>query len=197
MHRETTISREIKLLKNKFELIEKNRQFKPIFQKSNSNNTASGDNNEEIGIDSADASRARASEVNSEVDSLLTDKRRSSIQRQKGVKSVRIRLAKLPMPLSRILTPILSFGRTGKIGRRSNRVASLGATQTSSSKDQDPSTLVEGDQAKGPVADGIQLPDDDQDRDVIDKIVSEASEADKVAPTATAKRSLLKRLFKF
>lgn len=34
MHRETVISREIKLLKNKFELLEKNRQFKSILQKS-------------------------------------------------------------------------------------------------------------------------------------------------------------------
>jgi len=43
MHRETIISREIKLLKNKFELLEKNRQFKSILQKSNS----SSENNQD------------------------------------------------------------------------------------------------------------------------------------------------------
>lgn len=170
MHRETTISREIKLLKNKFELLEKNRQFKSIFQKSNggsnsntANNAVLGDNNEENGLDSANISRTRASEANSEVDSLLADKRRSSVQRQRGVKSVRINLSKLQTPLSKILTSILTFSRTRKIGRRSNRVASLSTTSTSNMKDQDPGAIEEGDETKGPVTDGIQLDPDTND----------------------------------
>lgn len=46
MHRETTVSRDIKLLKNKFELLEKNRQFKSVLQKSGQNKKSS-DNNED------------------------------------------------------------------------------------------------------------------------------------------------------
>lgn len=37
MHRETTISRDIKLLKTKFEILEKNRQFRSLLQQSKSN----------------------------------------------------------------------------------------------------------------------------------------------------------------
>lgn len=64
MHRETTISREIKLLKNKFELLERNRQFRSILQKSNANHS---DINDDLisGLDPNDHSRQR-SEVTSQ-----------------------------------------------------------------------------------------------------------------------------------
>lgn len=51
-HRETTISRDIKLLKNKFELLEKNRQFKSLLQKS-IQSKKSCDNSNNDGDDSA------------------------------------------------------------------------------------------------------------------------------------------------
>lgn len=59
MHRETTISREIKLLKNKFELLEKNRQFRSILQKSGTSRSSivgdtsiSGFDDVNLGLDS-------------------------------------------------------------------------------------------------------------------------------------------------
>lgn len=76
MHRETIISREIKLLKNKFEALEKNRQFRGMLQKS----TLSGDTpaNDDLnsGLDgSADGLGRKRSETGttltaSELDSL-------------------------------------------------------------------------------------------------------------------------------
>lgn len=61
MHRETTISREIKLLKTKFELLEKNRQFRGIFQKS-SNNPKSGDTSGELHDGAGDQERGHDGE---------------------------------------------------------------------------------------------------------------------------------------
>lgn len=47
MHRETTVSRDIKLLKNKFELLEKNRQFRSILQKSTTHRLGSIESHED------------------------------------------------------------------------------------------------------------------------------------------------------
>lgn len=146
MHRETTISREIKLLKNKFELLEKNRQFRSILQKSNTqsgNPNLSDINNEDLasGLDSSELQTNRSG-ATSEADSMLqlehklgnvSGLRGSSRLPLGAAKSVRIKLTKLNS-LSQLISPIVSvFGSsssrrrsTGK-RRKSNRVSSITA----------------------------------------------------------------------
>lgn len=140
MHRETTISREIKLLKNKFELLEKNRQFRSILQKtsntssgSNMMNTTGGDNSDDLasGLDSNDFSRTR-SEATSEADSRRQSSSQPQLQQQgqqqsssKGTKNVRIKLSKLGT-LSQIFAPLWrTRRRPTRVRRKSNKVSSI------------------------------------------------------------------------
>lgn len=142
MHRETTISREIKLLKNKFELLEKSRQFRSILQKSSSGNlTLSSDNQNELGdslADSNELTQRRSSELASETNSLQPNGAAGRNNKGQGAdkpaaKSVRIKLSKLHT-IGQLMAPIFgNFKRTKKVRRRSNRVSSVAPVLTDSS----------------------------------------------------------------
>lgn len=153
MHRETTISREIKLLKNKFELLEKNRQFKSIFQKSaNSFNSIADDTNinDDIGLDSnnefqtnnstaATTTRTR-SETNAS-DSLQLDKDVSNSlkgfssnklqkqqQRNRSVRNVQVKLSKLNS-IGKFITRLFGPTNGSRLGKKSNRVSSIHSSE--------------------------------------------------------------------
>ena len=145
MHRETTISREIKLLKNKFELLEKNRQFRSILQKSNNANSSLGDINEDLasGLDSGKFQQRSRSDAASEADSLQADRRRQSAQQQhqaRGVKNVRIKLSRLHS-VGQIIAPLFRFARPTRARRRGNKVSSAASGAALAA-----SQMVEGDQ---------------------------------------------------
>lgn len=163
MHRETTISREIKLLKNKFELLEKSRQFRSILQKSNSSNNAS-DINEDLasGLDPTNASR---SEANSVADSLTIEKQTKV---QKSTKSVRIKLPKLRSPLGQLFSPILNLrDLSARFLKRSNRVATMTATAAVPRDEVHQSKVTDDGEVVKPLADGLQV-DSDQTKEVND-----------------------------
>lgn len=133
MHRETTISREIKLLKNKFELLEKNRQFRSILQKSNNSNliASTSDNNDPdlicAGLEANESQRTR-SEATSEAGSLQQEGGGGSGQAQSGrraSKSVRIKLSKF-RSLSGLLAPLFGKKYRKRGRRKNNRVSSIG-----------------------------------------------------------------------
>lgn len=136
MHRETTISREIKLLKNKFDLLEKSRQFRSILQKSNNNNlNLTSDNNEDLlSASDLNESQRMKSEATSEAGSFQADAKRAGPSKQtKGSspKNVRIRLPAL-QSISKFLAPLLKLKRPdGRLRRKSNRVSSLASMNPS------------------------------------------------------------------
>lgn len=141
MHRETIISREIKLLKNKFEALEKNRQFRSMLQKS-SQAVASGDSaNDDLtsGLDgSSELSSRKRSETTTvqacELDSLgrsgeLGGALSAGADSSKGAgKSVRIKMSRLG-GLGRLFAPLFGSRRRHRVGsrmrRKSNRVSSV------------------------------------------------------------------------
>lgn len=145
MHRETTISREIKLLKNKFELLEKSRQFRSLLQKSNTNTTSDlAGADDSLAFDSSmnDSLRTR-SEGTSEAGSYPGERTQSSAGLGGGLasssqqqhsgrsnkkKSVHIKLSKLHT-LGRLFAPLFGMKKSAnKVRRRrSNRVSSIGA----------------------------------------------------------------------
>lgn len=150
MHRETTISREIKLLKNKFELLEKNRQFKSIFQKSaTSFNSIAGDTNinDDIGLDSnsefqtnnstATTTTRTRSETNTS-DSLQSDKNvtnglnenksQKQQQRTRSVRSVQVKLSKLNS-IGKFVTRLFGPPNGSRLGKKSNRVSSIHSSE--------------------------------------------------------------------
>lgn len=141
MHRETTISREIKLLKNKFELLEKNRQFRSILQKSSNNSQTSNSNvtcdtNDDLtnGLDHPNVLQRTKSEAISETDSFMTDKRQASLSQQKlrGSKNVRIKLSKLNT-ISRLFAPLFrNIKAPVRVRRKSNKISSVNSYLTSS-----------------------------------------------------------------
>lgn len=149
MHRETTISREIKLLKNKFELLEKNRQFKSILQKSsNSFNSIASDtniNDLNLGLESNEfqtndtaATRTRSETKNS--DSLQSAKdggdlsvRNSSNQFQnkqkfRSVKNVRMKLSRFNQ-IGKFVTRLFKPAKGNKLRKKSNRISSLNLSE--------------------------------------------------------------------
>lgn len=152
MHRETTISREIKLLKNKFELLEKNRQFKSILQKSGNNfNSIAGDTNTNddlnLGLESnkfqtnnsaTTATRTRSETNASDSLQLVEDgddhySRNGSNKFQKqlrnrSVKNVRIKLSKLNQ-IGRFVTRLFKLADGNKLRKKSNRVSSLHSSE--------------------------------------------------------------------
>lgn len=137
MHRETTISREIKLLKNKFELLEKSRQFRSILQKSNNNNlNLSSDNNEDLlSVSDLGESQRMKSEVTSEAGSYQADMRQgtSKTQSVKGLASKNVKI-KIPMlqSIGKFLAPLLTLKRSDtRLRRKSNRVSSLASMNPS------------------------------------------------------------------
>jgi hypothetical protein len=151
MHRETIISREIKLLKNKFEILEKNRQFRGMLQKSTSVSAdGAGAPSEDLisGLEgSADGANRKRSETGtmltmSELDSFgaagLADDRRqtmiTSSSSAKGArKSVRIKMSNLGGGLGQIFGPLLRLTSRPKRRamasrskrRKSNKVSSI------------------------------------------------------------------------
>lgn len=136
MHRETTISREIKLLKNKFDLLEKSRQFRSILQKSNNNNlNLSTDNNDDLlsGSELNDSQRMK-SEATSEAGSFQADAKRIGPSKQtksSSPKNVRIRLPAL-QSIGKFLEPLLRLKRpASRLRRKSNRVSSLASMNPS------------------------------------------------------------------
>lgn len=156
MHRETIISREIKLLKNKFEVLEKNRQFKTMLQKSGADSSANDDLNS--GLDSSfdEAAHRKRSETGtmltvSEIDSFgvgaggggadganMDDKLRG-LGSSVGAKSVRIKMSNLS-GLSQVFSPLLgSLGKRRRGGngsrsrRKSNKVSSIMTTDAGDS----------------------------------------------------------------
>lgn len=150
MHRETTISREIKLLKNKFELLEKNRQFKGILQQKSGDNNTNSDGT----ILELDGSSVKGARNNSEAGQSLSEIGESGLafasnsandgedtQREEGKRrpklSALIGLFKQKHSLSRLLGGLLKGGkcckRRHKIGRRKdNRVSSINTDQLES-----------------------------------------------------------------
>lgn len=151
MHRETIISREIKLLKNKFELLEKNRQFRSLLsQKSNgaSDLGARDDSDLISGLDSSDFMARKRSETGTTITTTTTsttanddeqgigklsgaDASKGSGAKRSGGKNVRIRMSKLET-IGQIFGPLLKF-TTGHKGskalqqrrQKSNKVASI------------------------------------------------------------------------
>lgn len=137
MHRETTISREIKLLKSKFELLEKNRQFRSILQKSNVN---SDFNEDQLNVSvndgiTSDYNRNRLSEQTGDasLSSQTDDKsslRTSALPRTSGLrgarKNVRIKLSRLTS-IKQLFADILDPLKARLISsrRRTNKVASV------------------------------------------------------------------------
>lgn len=148
MNRETIISREIKLLKNKFEVLEKNRQFRTMFQKSPlANGTADEDLNS--GLDgSADGNARKRSETGTTLTaSELDDKRQGGANSSGGgggpgggVKGVRIKMSKLG-GLGQLFEPIFGSKRSKKSGgrfkgrRKSNKVSSIASISDSAALD--------------------------------------------------------------
>jgi len=143
MHRETIISREIKLLKNKFELLEKNRQFRSLLgQKSsastsdtNTGGAAAGGRDDldlTSGLESSDfataagAARKRPSEIGSSITTNLSEDQfvksnsdffdsTESSRRSAGKKSVRISMTQFGK-IGSILAPVMKISglATGK-----------------------------------------------------------------------------------
>lgn len=156
MHRETTISREIKLLKNKFELLEKNRQFRSILQKSSNHTLVStsdnANNNDDLncGIDPNDFQRGqRVSEQTGDAESsMASDRRRGSLsdrhdQLKRGSKSVRIKLSKLHS-FGQYLAPLFKIKRRPKVRLKSNKVSSFSGPSISGSLELDDSHQTNG-----------------------------------------------------
>lgn len=63
MHRETVVARELKLLKNKFDLLEKSRQFRSILHKSKDNNNSTTNNNLTVTSNNSEGVDDNASEL--------------------------------------------------------------------------------------------------------------------------------------
>lgn len=141
MHRETTVSRDIKLLKNKFDLLEKNRQFKVILQKSNQTKQKTSDNgsiNEpEIGPTSDGVSSdanfgKKMSEITgftNDTDGLGSRESQSNIlEKAVGGKTILKGINK-PLNIARRMWNSV-FGSSAKslarVRRKSNRVGSVG-----------------------------------------------------------------------
>lgn len=155
MHRETIISREIKLLKNKFEVLEKNRQFRGMLQKSTLNsgdsaNVPSDDLNSglEGSTDGTDRKRSETGTTltGSELDPFGVgsggDRRQQAGSSPGGGKSVRIKMSNLS-GLSQMFEPLLRFGsrrrsrNAARRGRRkSNKVSSIMAPSDSEPSDE-------------------------------------------------------------
>lgn len=158
MHRETTISREIKLLKNKFELLEKNRQFRSILQKSSNNNASDmgelDSNNDHIS--NTDYSRTR-SEATSE--GTLSDSaqmtsgagKKSAANRKSGRKSVRIKTFSKLSSMKQLISPMIRPLKT-KL-KNNNKVASIDTVQQSST------ALSEGDKPNNELESAITQAD--------------------------------------
>lgn len=138
MHRETTISREIKLLKNKFELLEKNRQFRSILQSKP--NTKSGDsgsvNDATSGLDAtsvvdATGTRSTRNSVNnldSNASSAAGDPQDLPANKNDSRGLMR-RFVSVFSSVFRFFTSI--FRKRGSVIRhKSNRVSNLATTDT-------------------------------------------------------------------
>lgn len=174
MHRETTISREIKLLKNKFELLEKSRQFRSILQKSSAAPAATslgGDGaDDSLALDSSmnDSQRTR-SEATSEADSYRDERNQltaggilsalstssSSAHHPGGAggrsnkkKSVQIKLSKLN-EIGRLIAPLFNIRRSSNRmrRRRSNRVSSIAPTANNAIDGAAGAETTDGDRA--------------------------------------------------
>ena len=137
-HRETIISREIKLLKTKFELLEKNRQFRTILQKSDiETTTASDDLTNGLADDGVQRTRSEAtiSEM-SRFSETETSSKTMGLASGRVPKSVRIKLSRwnpfsrLIAPFKRIFCSCCGIGRRQRLRngmsqrRRSNRISS-------------------------------------------------------------------------
>lgn len=129
MHRETTISREIKLLKNKFELLEKNRQFRSILQKSNANTTSDNSeldstNDHLLGSDFARSKSEVTSEGTIQSDSTQSNNNlnKKSIGGKRSKKNVRIKSLSKLGSLRQFVEPILN---PLKFKKGKNKVSSM------------------------------------------------------------------------
>lgn len=149
MHRETTISREIKLLKNKFELLEKDRHLKSILHKStgatnlgsseNADDSSSGHGSSDLKYMKKGSNGESTGELDAELAGESEDKRRlrdDSLGQHSlaGGPSRESFLRRLPI-LGRLFGPIadklarlkIRPGKTLKPSRRkSNRIGSIG-----------------------------------------------------------------------
>lgn len=145
MHRETTISREIKLLKNKFELLEKNRQFRSILQKSNSNNlTITSDNNEDL-LESDEL--RRKSEATSEANLSQSERLGQTSDTQKRTK---LRLSKLAV-FSRLAKRLFVIRQPGKLSRKSNKIFSAASQVFDKNNGQSDGTQAQSNKKKAGV----------------------------------------------
>lgn len=152
-HRETTTSREIKLLKNKFELLEKSRQFRSIMQKSqlngnlhNSSDTFEDANSFAGAANAAeDANESRTSEVDSQQAANRADQ--SERNNSTRSKSVRIKLPKM-ISISRLLSSMLKPKRAKFVSGRSNRVSSTLSSRQDQNQNQLPKPSLECDSEK-------------------------------------------------
>lgn len=138
MHRETIISREIKLLKNKFEILEKNRQFRTMFQKSNQILSGDSANDDLIGgsLDESGDLMSRKRSETTTMDSLGVDRARMSsslvgAEKSRFVSSTKglgMNMSKL-RGLTKILAPLFGPSKrrsaSSRVPRRNNKVSSI------------------------------------------------------------------------
>lgn len=125
MHRETIVSREIKLLKNKFDALEKNRQFRSLLQKSHTLTSSSDNLNDDLsnGLDSPSQATG-----DGQAGATGAERRRSSVHQMsadaaRGIKGALSRFGFF----KRLFEPILARnpfrGRNRRRNNNGNKVA--------------------------------------------------------------------------
>lgn len=128
MHRETTVSREIKLIKNKFELLEKSRQFKSILQKSNAVHLGSLESNEALSNGSTVANESGellADQIEGSDESKLARSSHDAIRsKQTTRKRVLFDLGRVKF-LSKLLSSFNDLRQLNLFRKRPNRVSTV------------------------------------------------------------------------
>lgn len=123
MHRETTVSRDIKLIKSKFDLLEKNRQFRSILQKSNTTQLDSLESNEGSIGNSGTAIEAVPGSNNGPIRSDdVTPDRSSGLNSRTTRKKVLFNLTRVKF-LGKLLSSFHGITRGGLFKRRPNKVS--------------------------------------------------------------------------
>lgn len=142
MHRETTIAREIELLKSKFEILEKNKQFKSILQKSGNSFNLIGCDTDihtdiNLGLQSSgfQTNNATATSANAG-DSLQLSRDDGNLQgrndsnqiqekqKNQSGKKIRMKLSKFKQ-IAEFVTSLFKPSISDKLSRKKNRVSAL------------------------------------------------------------------------
>lgn len=147
MHRELTVSREIKLIKNKFELLEKSRQFRSVLQKSNTTHLGSIESNDELSSCSNGVNESGEMTTTDQIagpneSSTLRSSLGGTKSKQTSRKRVIFNLGRVKF-LGKLLSSFHELRQRGLFRRRPNRVSTVSIVEPAESANPDSMTAHE------------------------------------------------------